>query len=142
MTRDDGRSESDAETARLLNLAGQSLARSYSPYSRFRVGAAALFEDGRVSAGTNVENASYGATVCAERVAVWAGVAAGGRRLRMVALVSDAPQPVWPCGMCLQVMAEFGREAEIVSRGASGEVLTARLGDLLTRPFDSFPGGR
>lgn len=119
----------------MLALAESALAHSYSPYSQFRVGAAALFEEGGVFAGTNVENGSYGATACAERVAIWTGVAAGKRRLVAIALVADSTEPVWPCGICLQVMAEFGPDATVLTRGSSGNTATAQLPELLRRPF-------
>lgn len=80
---------------------------SYSPYSRFPVGAAVLTDDGQIFSGCNVENASYGLTLCAERVALSAAVAAGHRRIVAIAVVAAANPPAYPCGACLQVMAEF-----------------------------------
>ena len=130
-----------AERRRLLQVARAARARAHAPYSKFRVGAAVLDDRGRVHAGCNVENASYGLTVCAERNAVAAAVAAGAKRIRAVAVVAD-PAAV-PCGACRQVLTEFGGPAsEILLGGANGAVASATtIGALLPRAF-SLPGGR
>ena len=90
-------------------------ARAYCPYSGFRVGAAVLTDGGEVFAGCNVENASYGLTICAERNAVFQMVAKGGGRIRLVVIYTPTPEPVAPCGACRQVINEFGPAARVIS---------------------------
>lgn len=123
----------------LIERARAARARAYAPYSGYRVGAAVAVSDGSVFAAGNVENASYGLTICAERAAVFAAVAAGHTSLRAVAVATEGPEPVAPCGACRQVLAEFGRDVPVFS-----DCGTARrkwsLGELLPAPFDG-PGG-
>jgi cytidine deaminase len=109
--------------------------KAYTPYSRFRVGAAVL-AGGDIHVGCNVENASYGLTVCAERAAVAGAVAAGVRRLSAVAVASGTVPPTPPCGMCLQTLAEFaGPELPVVLVGARGAREETTLGALLPKAF-------
>lgn len=126
----------------LMAAARAAVGRAYAPYSSYRVGAAVLTEDGRIFAGANVENASYGLTICAERSAVFAAVAAGARRLRAVAIASDRdPAPV-PCGACRQVLAEFAPpDTPIFVVASSGAIRRFRLGALLPHGF-AFPPER
>jgi cytidine deaminase len=108
--------------------------RAYAPYSRFRVGCALEAEDGRVFVGCNVENASYGLTICAERAAVCAAVASGAGRLRRAVVVTDVDPPAAPCGACRQVLSEFGRDLVITGVG-SGSELRWTMAELLPSAF-------
>ena len=97
----------------LVEAATMSRNNAYAPYSGFAVGAAVLTGSGRVFTGCNVENATFGLSVCAERVAIATAVANGEREIRGIAIVTDAASPVPPCGMCLQVLAEFARDVPV-----------------------------
>ena len=108
--------------------------RAYAPYSRFRVGAAVETASGQIFAGANVENASYGATLCAERAAVLVMIAAGERHIVRVAVYAEGPELSMPCGMCRQVLVEHGRGAEVIVAGPSGVKLST-LAHLLPDPF-------
>jgi cytidine deaminase len=123
--------------SRLLEAAREVLERAYAPYSRLRVGAALLTEQGNLFSGANVENASYGLTLCAERAAVAAAVAAEGPGLKVQALavVSDAPGACPPCGACRQVLQEFGdQDTTIIFSGPEG-LIQRPLGELLPDGF-------
>jgi cytidine deaminase len=121
------------EVEKLLAAAGAVRKRAYAPYSHFAVGAAALGDDGRVYAAVNVENASYGLSLCAERAAVAAAVAGGASKILAVAVV--AGRPAAPCGACLQVIAELGPEAVVVWEDGAGGYEAKDVGELLPKPF-------
>jgi cytidine deaminase len=108
-------------SAELVHRARAVMANAYAPYSRFHVGAAIEADDGSVHIGCNVENASYGLTICAERMAVGAAVAAGKRKLVRVAVASAVEPPATPCGACRQLLAEFGLDLEIIAAGPKSE---------------------
>ncbi|HEX7243359.1 MAG TPA: cytidine deaminase [Longimicrobiaceae bacterium] len=120
----------------LLRRAREVRAHAYAPYSGFTVGAALLAEDGRVFTGVNVENASYGLTNCAERVAVGKAVSEGARRFRAVAVVGpEDDQPCAPCGACRQVLHEFGPALLVLTPDGRGGVRAATAADLLPGAF-------
>lgn len=109
---------------------------AHAPYSRFHVGAAVRDERGRIHVGCNVENASYGLTICAERNAVAAAVAAGARKVSAVAVVTPTNPPGTPCGACRQVLAEVGTpDTRVLLAGPRGAAEATTLGDLLPRSF-------
>lgn len=119
----------------LLSEAREAREASYAPYSGFRVGAVLEAADGRTFAGCNVENAAYSATVCAERVALGAAVAAGIREFRRVAIYCSGSEPAPPCGMCRQALAEFSPDLLVVAGCTGGALERWSLADLLPRPF-------
>jgi cytidine deaminase len=122
--------------AALLAAARAVRGQAHAPYSRFRVGAAVRDERGRIHTGCNVENASYGLTVCAERNAVAAAVAAGARAVREVAVITPTRPPGTPCGACRQVLAELaGDDARVLLAGPRGAADETTLGALLPRAF-------
>jgi len=122
---------------RLIAAALAARKHAYSPYSgRFKVGSAVLTGDGHIYTGCNVENASFGATVCAERVAVLKAVSDGHRRITAVAIVVDSPEPIPPCGVCLQVLNEFGRAADIFAATTAGKLNHFKVSDLLPVSFE------
>lgn len=128
---------SPAQLTQLAAAARAARRHAFAPYSRFTVGAAVLDERGRIHQGCNVENASYGLTVCAERNAVAAAVVAGARHIRAVAIAGPIEPPVRPCGACRQVLAEFGGpETPVWLVPTRGRAVTERtLGALLPESF-------
>ena len=127
-------SSSDADDA-LARRAVEALEHAYSPYSRFRVGAALLAEDGRVFSGCNVENASFGLTWCAERTALVKAVSEGARRFRAIAVATELERPVMPCGACRQALHEFAPDLRLLIVSRSGKRHETFLADLLPEAF-------
>ena len=120
----------------LLRAALAARENAYAPFSHFRVGAAVEDENGRIFTGCNVENATYGLTVCAERVAVFKGISEGARRFRRIA-VAAALKLATPCGACRQILWEFGGDMEVILVNPAGETLTLHMAELLPRAFDA-----
>jgi len=125
-----------SQRATLVARAVQAKARAYAPYSRFRVGAAVLAEDGTIVTGCNVENSSYSLTICAERNAVFQAAARGKTRLRAVAIASDDPGFLPPCGACRQVLSEFNPSMEIILTTVDGRTRVTSLDRLFPMPAD------
>lgn len=109
--------------------------RAYAPYSGFRVGAALVTENGAVFVGANVENASYGLTVCAERVALWNAIVAGATTIRLLVVIADTHAPIAPCGACRQVLLELASDADVVMATVSGVRRRLTVRELLPRAF-------
>ncbi len=119
---------------RLVQAATEAQANAYAPYSGFKVGAALQDTEGRIFVGANVENASFGLTNCAERVALGAAIAAGARKFDRLVVVSDATPPSAPCGACRQVLSEMAADLVVEAVGPSGS-RRWMMGDLMPDPF-------
>jgi len=128
---------SEQTLAEMIAAAKSAAARAYCPYSRFHVGAAVLTDRGEIFAGCNVENASYGLTICAERNAVFQAVAqtTGALVIRAVVVYTPTPSPTAPCGACRQVINEFGPDAVVTSVCDGPAVIRSRIGELLPGAF-------
>ena len=119
----------------LIQKALEARKESYSPYSKFAVGVALEAADGTVILGANVENASYGLTICAERVALVKAVSQGIKKFKRLAVVADTPDPVAPCGACRQMLNEFAPRLEIILANIKGQSETTTLDQLLPKAF-------
>lgn len=119
----------------LVSAARAAREHAFAPYSKFRVGAAVVADDGTVFTGCNVESASYGLTVCAERVAMWKGISDGYTRFRRVAVVADTAELTPPCGACRQLLAEFAPDATVVLGNLHGKTATHTVAELIPHAF-------
>ncbi|MGN0674681.1 MAG: cytidine deaminase [Oscillospiraceae bacterium] len=119
----------------LLAIADKAMANAYAPYSKFKVGAALLCSDGTVFTGCNVENASFGATNCAERTAIFKAVSEGYRDFEAIAIVSSGGGETYPCGICRQVMGEFAPKLRIILRNENGEPTEYNFMDIMPKFF-------
>ncbi len=119
----------------LIKLAKQAYKNSYAPYSRAKVGAALLCSNGRIFTGCNIENASYGLTVCAERSAVYNAIAAGQKEFAKIAIASNQRREFSPCGACRQVLVEFAPFIVVIWQDIKGKVKSKKLIQLLPSPF-------
>lgn len=111
--------------------------KAYAPYSNFKVGAAVETDEGNIYTGCNVESASYGLTVCAERVAIWKGISRGEKRFGRIAVVVDTEELTPPCGVCRQIIWEFCGDVPVILSNLHGKSETVQMSDLLPRAFDS-----
>ena len=123
------------KTAELVALARQAQELAYAPYSQYRVGAALLTTGGQIYTGANIENVSYGLTVCAERTAVFKAVLAGERNFQAIALTGSDPGYTNPCGACLQVLAEFSTTIKIITANEENEIREYYLSEMLPYVF-------
>ncbi len=121
----------------LVEAARAARLHAHAPFSRFQVGAALLTKEGRVFTGCNVESATYGLTVCAERVAVWKAVSEGYRAFTRIAVVADTGEPTPPCGACRQILWELGGDLEVILANLDAHTALFRMRDLLPHPFDA-----
>ena len=119
----------------LIEFAREAYKNAYSPYSRVRVGAAILCSNGKIFTGCNVENASYGLTMCAERVAIYNAIAAGQKQFAKIAITSNQKREFSPCGACRQVLAEFNPRIKVIWQDARGRQKTRQLNQLLPSLF-------
>ncbi len=119
----------------LLEAAKKAIKNAYAPYSGFRVASAVRAGSGKIYCGVNVENASYGLTICAERVAIFKAISEGEKEILEVLVYTETDEPVAPCGACRQVIAEFGRNARIIMASKSGKVIEATIEELLPYAF-------
>ncbi|HSM78803.1 MAG TPA: cytidine deaminase [Bryobacteraceae bacterium] len=122
---------------RLLGIALEARENAHAPFSNFRVGAALEDESGRIHTGCNIENATYGLTLCAERVAVFKAVSEGVRKFARIAIAADTENLTPPCGACRQILWEFCGNIEVALVNPRGKTESLRLKDLLPRPFDA-----
>lgn len=121
----------------LIKIARQVREHAHAPYSKFQVGAALESADGRVFTGCNVENSSYGLSMCAERVAIFKAISEGLRDFKRIAVIADTHSPVRPCGACRQVISDlFPSDAEVILSNLKGDIEVTKIIELLPAPFD------
>ncbi len=121
----------------LIAAAADVREKAYAPYSNFKVGAAVETDEGNIYTGCNVESASYGLTVCAERVAIWKGISRGEKRFGRIAVVVDTEELTPPCGVCRQIIWEFCGDVPVILSNLHGKSETVQMSELLPRAFDS-----
>lgn len=122
----------------LIEKAKKARERAYAPYSKFKVGTALLTKGGKVYTGANVENATFGLTVCAERIAIFKAITDGEKNFVKIAVVADKNEPVTPCGACRQVLSEFASDLKIICANLKGKTERYSLKKLLPEAFEKF----
>lgn len=123
------------DTKKLIMNAKKACLNSYSPYSKLRIGAALVDDSDRIFTGANIENSSYGLTICAERAALFNAVSKGSRKFKKLVVYANDDKITYPCGACLQVLSEFSDDLEIIVTNRSGENYKSNINHLLTNPF-------
>jgi cytidine deaminase len=127
----------DQQRAILVDAASKAREHAHAPYSHFRVGAAVQANSGRIFTGCNIENSTFGLTLCAERVAVFKALSEGDRGFNAIAVVADTERLTPPCGACRQILWEFCRDAEVILANLSGQMTVRRISDLFPDAFDA-----
>jgi len=127
----------ESTDTKLIEAATEVRENAYAPFSKFKVGSALLTDDGSIVVGCNVESASYGLTVCAERVAIWKAISIGKTKIQRIAVVADTEDLTPPCGVCRQIIWEFGGDIPVIFANLNGKVETVQMKDLLPRAFDT-----
>ena len=123
------------EFKKLIKEAEKARKRAYTPYSKFQVGAAVLCADGKIFTGCNIENASFGLAVCAERVAIFKAISEGSTKFEAIAVISDTDKPCSPCGACRQVISEFGEDIPLIMANLKGDFKIKKIKELLPEAF-------
>lgn len=123
------------ESKNLVRMAREAMENAYVPYSKFRVGAALETQDGRVYTGCNIENASFGGTNCAERTALFKAISEGNRKFKKIAIISDSKDYTYPCGICRQVLSEWGLDMEVIVADSNENYRTHKLSEILPYAF-------
>lgn len=121
---------------KLIGEAEKARKKAYTPYSKFKVGAAILTSEGRIFSGCNIENASFGLTICAERVAVFKAISKGFKKFEAIAIIADTLRPCYPCGACRQVILEFGEDITLVMANLKGDIKINKIKELLPEAFN------
>jgi cytidine deaminase len=127
----------DKNKKELVKAACEVRQRAYAPYSNFKVGAAVRAKNGKIYVGCNVESASYGLTVCAERVAIWKAVSEGEHEFTEIAVVADTHELTPPCGVCRQIIWEFCGDVPVIFANLAGKSEIVKMSELLPRAFDT-----
>lgn len=122
---------------KLIELANEARERAFAPYSKFKVGAALETDEGEFFIGCNIESASYGLTVCAERVAIWKAVSEGKKNFKTIAVVVDTEELTPPCGVCRQIIWEFCHDIPVILANLKGKSEVIQMRELLPRAFDT-----
>lgn len=120
---------------KLITEAEKARKRAYAPYSKFKVGAAVLSADGKIFTGCNIENASFGLALCAERVAIFKAISEGSTKFKAIAIIGDTDKPCSPCGACRQVISEFGEDIPLIMANLKGDVKIKKIKELLPEAF-------